>query len=239
MIAFDDVTKTYKSRGLQHTVFNRLSFQIDQGDSLAICGANGVGKSTLLRLLAGVEHPTSGQITRTMKTSWPIGLASCFQMQMTGADNARFIARIYQRSEQDILDYVEDFAQLGVFINQPVMNYSSGMVSRLAFGISLAIEFDCYIVDEVTAVGDMRFRRRCEEELLSRRDRATLIMTSHDPGVLEKYCKTGAVLYGGSITFFKTVSEANEVHQALQMRSAAPKRNIRDEEVFQMALSGR
>jgi hypothetical protein len=125
-----------------------------------------IGKSTLLRLLAGVEYPLSGKVTRSMRPSWPIGLASCFQMQMTGADNARFIARIYQRNEKDILDYVEDFSQLGVFINQPVMNYSSGMVSRLAFGISLAI------------------------------------------------------------TFFKTVSEANEVHQALQMRSAAPKNQL-------------
>jgi capsular polysaccharide transport system ATP-binding protein len=138
---------------------------------------------------------------------------------MTGADNARFIARIYRQDEKAVLAFVEDFAQLGVYLDQEVQTYSSGMVSRLAFGISLAIDFDCYIVDEVTAAGDIRFRRRCEAELLARRDRATLIMTSHDPYTLELYCTRGAVLYGGALTFFDTVSEACEVHHALQMRS--------------------
>lgn len=218
MIQFIDVSKTYRTRGLVNCVFDRLSFSIERHDSLAICGANGAGKSTLLRLIAGIEHPTAGTIVRRARSSWPIGLASCFQVMMSGADNVRFIARIYEKDEKDILSYVEDFAQLGVFMNQPVINYSSGMVSRLAFGVSLAIEFDCYIVDEVTAVGDARFRRRCEEELLSRRDRAALVMTSHDPGVLERFCTRGAVLYGGALTVFDTVAEANEIHHALQMR---------------------
>lgn len=222
MIEFLEVSKTFVSRGLTNTVFRDLNFAIGARDSLAICGANGVGKSTLTRLIAGIEHPSTGQINRSIRTSWPIGLANCFQITMTGADNARFIARLYQKDEKDVLAYVEDFAQLGVFMNQPVMNYSSGMISRLAFGVSLAIEFDCYIVDEVTAVGDARFRRRCEDELLARRDRAALVMVSHDPGVLERYCARGAVLYGGTLTFFDTVAEANEVHHALQMRQMRP-----------------
>jgi capsular polysaccharide transport system ATP-binding protein len=219
MIEFDKVSKTYHTRGLRRSVFNDLSFCIERGESLAICGANGAGKSTLLRMIAGVEHPTSGRISRTMKTSWPIGFASCFQMGMTGSDNARFIARIYQQDEQDVLDYVEDFAQLGVYLRQPVSTYSSGMVSRLAFGISLAISFDCYLVDEVAAAGDLRFRRRCEEELMARRDSGTLIMTSHDPYMLELYCTRGAVLYSGALVFFDTVAEACNMHHALQMRS--------------------
>lgn len=222
MIQFEDVSKTYEGRGLVHQVFHGLNFRIEQGESIAICGANGAGKSTLLRLMAGIEFATTGRITRTMRTSWPIGFASCFQMGMTGADNARFIARIYQQDEREILAYVEDFAQLGVYLDQPVNTYSTGMVSRLAFGISLAIDFECYIVDEVTAAGDVRFRRRSEAELLARRDRATLIMTSHDPYVLEQYCRRGAVLYGGTLTFFDTVAEACEVHHALQMRSVTP-----------------
>lgn len=225
MLQFEDVSKVYKTRGLVNTVFSQLNFTIGAKDSLAICGANGAGKSTLLRLIAGIERPTAGKIHRHMRTSWPIGLASCFQMHMTGADNARFIARIYQKDEREILDFVEDFAQLGVFMGQPVVNYSSGMVSRLAFGVSLAIDFDCYIVDEVTAVGDLRFRRRCEEELLARRDRASLIMTSHDPGVLELYCTRGAVLYGGALTFYDSILEANEVHHALQMRPGRKRQN--------------
>jgi len=219
MIQFEDVSKVYEGHGLTHRVFDRLTFRIGAGESIGICGANGVGKSTLLRLIAGIEHPTSGRVTRTLRTSWPIGFSSCFHMSMTGADNARFLARIYEQDEDAVLAFVEDFAQLGVYLNQPVETYSSGMVSRLAFGVSLAIEFECYIVDEVTAAGDVRFRRRCEAELLARRDRATLVMTSHDPYVLELYCTRGAVLYGGALTFFDTVAEACDVHYALQMSS--------------------
>lgn len=219
MIQFDEVTKTYERRGLRRRVLDRVSFRIETGESLAICGANGVGKSTLMRLIGGIEHPTSGSITRTLRTSWPIGFSNCFHPSMTGADNARFIARIYQQDEEDLLAFVEEFAQLGVYLDQPVETYSSGMASRLAFGVSLAIDFDCYLVDEITAVGDIRFRRRCEAELLARRDRATLVMISHDPGTLELYCTRGAVLYAGALTFFDTVAEACEVHHALQMRS--------------------
>jgi capsular polysaccharide transport system ATP-binding protein len=222
VIEFRNVSKVYETRGLVRRVFHDLSFRVEPGESLAICGANGVGKSTLLRVIAGVERPTDGAVVRTMRTSWPIGFSSCFQANMTGADNARFIARVYRQDEQQVLDYVEDFAQLGVYLNQTVDTYSSGMVSRLAFGISLAIKFDCYLVDEVTAAGDVRFRRRSEEELMARRDRATLIMTSHDPYTLERYCKRGAVLYGGTLTFYDTVTEACEVHHALQMRSSSP-----------------
>lgn len=220
MIEFENVSKTYETRGLTKQVFSGLSFRVERGESLAICGANGAGKSTLLRLVAGAERPTRGRITRTMHTSWPIGLTSCFYPGMTGADNARFIARIYGRDERQIVAYVEEFAQLGIYIDQAVETYSSGMMSRLAFGISLAIDFECYLVDEITAVGDVRFRRRCEAELLARRNRGTLIMTSHDPYTLETYCTRGAVLYRGALVFFDTVGEACEVHHALQMRDS-------------------
>ncbi|KUR79039.1 ABC transporter ATP-binding protein [Novosphingobium sp. FSW06-99] len=220
MIEFENVSKVYHTRGLHRSVFKGLSFRIDRGESVAICGANGAGKSTLLRMMSGVEHPSTGHIRRTMKTSWPIGFASCFQASMTGADNARFIARIYEQDEQAVLDYVEDFAQLGVYMGQAVSTYSSGMVSRLAFGISLAISFDCYLVDEVAAAGDVRFRKRCEQELLARRDNGTLIMTSHDPYMLEMYCTRGAVLYSGALIFCDTVAEACNLHHALQMQSS-------------------
>lgn len=119
-----------------------------------------------------------------------------------------------------MLAYVEDFARLGPYMDQPVSTYSAGMMARLAFGTSLAIKFDCYLIDEVTGAGDARFRRRCEEELIERRDNATLIMTSHDPSMLQHYCKHGAVLYGGILTLYDSVAEACDVHQALQMRAA-------------------
>ena len=220
MIEFEDVAKTYHIRKFEKQVFGNLNFTIKRGESVGICGANGAGKSTLIRLIAGVEQPTAGTIRRSMKTSWPIGYASCFQSSLTGADNARFIARIYNQSEEELLDFVEDFAQLGPYFHQPVHTYSAGMGARLAFGISLAIDFDCYLVDEVTAAGDERFRVRCEEALLHRRDNGSLIMISHDPGTLRQYCTKGAVVYGGAVVFFDTVDEANEVHHRLQLRAA-------------------
>ena len=218
MIQFEEVSKTYHLRKLEKRVFAHLSFTIEKGESLGICGANGAGKWTLMRLIAGVEHPTSGTITRGMSTSWPIGYGNCFQSSLTGADNARFISRIYKRDEEELLAYVEDFAQLGPYIHQPVFTYSAGMAARLAFGISLAVDFECYLVDEVTAAGDERFRVRSEEALFERRDRATLVMISHDPGTLRAYCKRGAVLYGGSLVHYDTIDEACDVHHRLQMR---------------------
>jgi capsular polysaccharide transport system ATP-binding protein len=218
MIRFDHVSKSYHLRKFEKRVFSDLNFTIGKGDALGICGANGAGKSTLMRLIAGVEQPTTGRITRSMTTSWPIGYANAFQSSLTGADNARFISRIYDRPERELLDFVEEFAQLGPYLHQPVSTYSAGMNARLAFGISLAVEFDCYLVDEVTAAGDERFRRRSEEALISRRDNATLVMISHDPGTLKAYCRTGAVLYGGALVRYDTIAEACEVHHRLQTR---------------------
>jgi capsular polysaccharide transport system ATP-binding protein len=206
MIEFKNVSKTYHIRKFQKHVFTNLNFAIEPGESIGICGANGAGKSTLMRLISGVEHPTSGSVRRSMSTSWPIGYSSCFQGSLTGADNARFIARIYNQPEEEVLAFVEDFAQLGPYLHQPVQAYSAGMSARL--------------VDEVTAAGDERFRARCEEALLHRRDNATLIMISHDPGTLRQYCRRGAVVYGGAVVFYDTVDEANEVHHRLQMRAA-------------------
>jgi len=220
MIHFEDVSKSYHIRKFQKQVFSNLSFAIKRGESIGICGANGAGKTTLMRLIAGVEQPSSGRIRREMTTSWPIGLSSCFQPTMTGADNVRFIARIYRQPEQEILDFVEDFAQLGPYLHQPVRTYSSGMNGRLAFGTSLAINFDCYLVDEVTGAGDERFRKRSHEELMKRRDTGTLVMVSHDPHMLQHYCERGAVLYAGNLTFYDSVAEACEVHHGLQMRAA-------------------
>lgn len=218
MIRFDDVSKAYHVHKFTKKVFVGLNFEIERGTSIGICGANGAGKSTLMRLIAGVESPSSGKVTRTMTTSWPIGYASCFQSSLTGADNARFISRIYKRDEIALLNFVDDFAQLGGYLHQPVNTYSAGMAARLAFGISLAIDFECYLVDEVTGAGDERFRNRSEEALFSRRDKATLLMTSHDTGTLRTFCRRGAVLYGGSLVFYDTIDEACEVHHRLQLR---------------------
>jgi capsular polysaccharide transport system ATP-binding protein len=219
VIRFENVSKSYHGRKFEKTVFSDLSFSIAKGESIGICGANGAGKSTLMRLISGVEQPTSGTVTRKMSTSWPIGYASCFQTSLTGADNARFIARVYKRPEKEMLAYVEDFAQLGPYF-RPVKTYSAGMAARLAFGVSLAIDFDCYLVDEITGAGDERFRIRSEEALAARRDNGTLVMISHDPYTLRAYCTRGAVLFGGSLIHFDDVEEACEVHKRLQARAA-------------------
>jgi capsular polysaccharide transport system ATP-binding protein len=155
-----------------------------------------------------------------MSTSWPIGYSNCFQSSLTGADNVRFIARIYDQDEAEVIEFVEEFAQLGAYFHQPVYTYSAGMGARLAFGVSLAINFDCYLVDEITGAGDERFRARCEQELTHRRDSASLIMTSHDPGTLRQYCQKGAVVYGGAVVFFDSVEEAIDIHHRLQMKAA-------------------
>jgi capsular polysaccharide transport system ATP-binding protein len=227
MIKFEDVAKTYHIKRFHNTVLKDVSFDLPFGASIGICGANGAGKSTLMRMIAGVEAPTSGKITRAMTTSWPIGYTSCFQSSLTGADNARFIARIYGREVEPLLDYVEDFAQLGAYFYQPISTYSAGMTARLAFGVSLAIDFECYLVDEVTSAGDDRFRKKCEEALHYRRSTGTLVMISHDPLTLTNYCTSGAVLHGGRLTFYDSIQEAIEVHlynQAAPIQSAAVKR---------------
>jgi capsular polysaccharide transport system ATP-binding protein len=220
MITFDRVSKTYHGRGLTKAVIEDVSFAIRPGQALGICGANGAGKSTLLRLIAGVEHPTGGTIRRGMRVSWPIGYTHCFQASLTGADNARFIARIYRQPAEPLLAFVEQFAELGAYFRQPVKTYSAGMTARLAFAVSLAIDFDCYLVDEVTGAGDQRFADRCQAALRDRRASGTLVMVSHNPRTLQEYCTTGAVLERGRLTFYPSIDEAIEAHHRTQRIAA-------------------
>jgi len=215
MIQFDNVSKIYHARGGIKRVLDAQSFILERGASIGIVGVNGAGKSTLTRLIAGVEYPTSGRITRHMSVSWPLGFGGAFQGSLTGADNARFIARIYRKSIPYVLDYVEAFAELGHYLHNPVKTYSSGMQARLAFAVSLAIEFDCYIVDEVTAVGDSSFRARCQAALNERRASGTLIMVSHDANTLRDYCETGAILRDGHLTFYDNIDDTIAAYDAL------------------------
>jgi capsular polysaccharide transport system ATP-binding protein len=212
MIVFEGVSKKYRTREGRRTVLRGVDLTLTRGEAIGICGHNGAGKSTLLQLIAGVESPTSGKIRRSMSVSWPIGYASAFQSSLTGADNVRFIARIYERPIDETLEFVNEFAQLGSYLAMPIRTYSSGMMARLAFAASLAVEFDCYLVDEVTAAGDARFRQRCHDALVQRRERAALVMVSHDPATLREYCVGGAVVANGEFVRFDTVDEAIERH---------------------------
>jgi len=221
MITLERICKTYRGRNLTRQVLEGVDLTVRPGDALAVLGANGAGKSTLMRLIAGVEHPTSGRIDLGgMSVSWPIGYSNCFQSSLTGADNARFIARIYSRPIGPLLDFVEDFAQLGTYFHQPLRTYSGGMAARLAFGISLAIDFDVYLVDEVTGAGDARFRQRCHEAMLHRRRTGTLIMVSHEPATLRAFCSRGAVLCDGRLTLFDDLDAAIEAHHQAQSLAA-------------------
>ena len=216
MIELANVSKTYVGQSLENQVLKDVNMIIRPGESIGVCGANGVGKSTLMKLISGVERPTTGTIRRSMSVSWPIGFTQAFQASLTGADNAKFIARIYGKDERELLAFVEVFAQLGSYMSEPIRSYSAGMNARLAFGVSLAINFDCYIVDEITGVGDERFRARSEEALHERRRQGTLVMVSHDTNALFRYCDRGAVVYGGGVTFYDTIREAADVHHRLQ-----------------------
>lgn len=215
MIVFENVTKVYHTRGGHRRILDNVSFTIGRGRSIGIVGRNGAGKSTLTRLMAGIEFPTSGQIYRDMSVSWPLGFGGAFQSSLTGADNARFIARIYRKPIDYVLGMVEDFAGLGEYYRMPVKTYSSGMKARLAFAVSLAVEFDCYIVDEITAVGDASFRDRCAEALRLRREKGTLIMVSHDPGTLREHCESGGMLQNGHLQFYDTIEETIAAYQGI------------------------
>lgn len=212
MIAFERVSKHFRTRDGVRPILDDVSFTLHPGDAIGICGHNGAGKSTLLKLIAGVDRPSSGKVHRSMSVSWPIGYASAFQSSLTGADNVRFIARIYDRPIAETLAFVDDFAELGSYLAMPIRTYSAGMLARLAFAASLAVEFDCYLVDEVTAAGDARFRQRCRDALMQRRDSGTLVMVSHEPETLRDYCEKGALVADGKLLQFDTVDEAIERH---------------------------
>jgi len=216
MITLEHVSKVHKPRGRPRRVLDDVSFQIRPGQSLGIMGRNGTGKSTLLRIITGIEYPTSGRVRRQMSVSWPLGFGAGFQGSLTGADNVRFIARVYGAPVQPMLDFVQDFAELGDYFRMPVKTYSSGMRARLAFGASLAVKFDCLVVDEITAVGDHRFAQRCADAIQQRKkEGAALVMVSHFGDVLKRYCDTGAIVDEGRVRFFDDVDSMVAAYVAL------------------------
>jgi capsular polysaccharide transport system ATP-binding protein len=208
MIQLEDVTKIYVTDGHKKVVLDHASTTIDTAWSYGIFGPNGAGKSTTLRLLAGVELPNSGKIRKKIRTSWPLGFAGGFHPLMTGRENICFAARVYGANVRAVIEFVEYFADLGHQLDLPVKTYSSGMQARLGFGLSMAIEFDCYLIDEVTAVGDSRFQLRCRAALADRRSRSTVIMVSHDVGTVKQYCERALVLHRGQFLHFSDVDDA-------------------------------
>jgi len=215
MIHCHDLHKSYPmGRGRKH-VLNGLNFHISPGERVGFLGRNGAGKTTLIKLIGGVEMPTSGKVRRDMTVSWPLGFGGGFQGSLTGYDNARFIARIYGSEYAELREFDEDITELGRQLKMPVKTYSSGMKARLAFALSLAIEFDCYLIDEVIMVGDHNFREKCHYELFEKRSDRALILASHSASLVREYCGRAMVLEGGQGTMFSDVNQALDVYNTL------------------------
>jgi len=215
MIECQDIRKSYSTGHGRREILKGISFTIAMGERIALLGRNGAGKSTLIKQVGGVETPDSGRIIRRMTNSWPIGFNGGFQGSLTGYDNARFIARIYGKSYPEMRDFVADFTELGGALKQQVKTYSSGMRARLAFALSLAIEFDCYLIDEVILVGDQNFARKCRDELFEKRADRAMIIASHDMGIIQEVCNRAIVIKDGEAEQFDIVAEAVECYNNL------------------------
>ena len=212
MIELHNVTKTYAMNGVRKRVAHDISFAFPRGESVALLGRNGAGKSTMLRMIAGVLSPDQGQIIRHGSVSWPVGFAGSFHGDLTGAQNTRFVGRTYGVDGDALIDFARDFARLGAHFHLPVRSYSSGMKSRLAFALSMAIPFDTYLIDEITAVGDAAFRASSEAMLKHRLQRSGAIIVSHSMPLVERLCQSGVVLDGGRFFYYARVAKAIEHH---------------------------
>ncbi len=215
MLVVDRVAKHYGGRHQARWLFTDLSFALSAHERLAILGRNGQGKSTLIKILGGVIPPTRGAVKWSMSSSWPLGFGGGFQGGLTGLDNIRFLARIYDRPFDLIIGRVEGFAELGESLYVPVKYYSSGMRARLSFGLSLAIEFDCYLIDEIIAVGDLLFRHKCEHELFEKRAGRAFIIASHDLDFIRRTCPRAIVIEGGRAKMFDDIEVALEIYQTI------------------------
>lgn len=214
-IIADRICKTYNTPTGPKHVLKDISFAISPGEKLAVLGRNGAGKSTLVKIVGGVERPSQGVIRRGMSMSWPLAFGGGFEVAMTGLDNIRFIARLYNRPIREMIEQVDDFAELGSNLLLPVRVYSSGMRARLAFALTLAIDFDCYLIDEVIAVGDQRFHEKCHEALFGKRKDAAMILVSHDMGIIREYCSSGMVLKRGHGRLFDDLDLAISIYATL------------------------
>lgn len=214
VIELRDVCKAYRSKGMRKVLFEGLTFDFPKGRNVAIMGHNGAGKSTLMRLIAGTEQPDSGRITRLSRVSWPLAFTGGFNGSMTGLENVRFVSRLYGQDTERVLDYVQSFAELGPSLNMPIRSYSSGMKARLAFGLSMAVEFDVYLIDEITAVGDGAFRRKSKQVFQEKLVESQIIMVSHSSGTIRELCDCGLLVTRRGITFYDDVEPLLEAYAA-------------------------
>ncbi len=217
MIRLHNISKKFETQHGWNTIFSDVNLTINRGEKLGILGRNGSGKSTLIRILGGITIPDEGSMEKNMSISWPLAFSGGFQGSLTGLDNVRFICRLYQANYKEVLEYVKDFSELGSYLSEPVKTYSSGMRARLAFALTLAIDFDCFLIDEVLAVGDDRFRARCHEELFVKRHDRSMILVSHHPETIRHVCNKACVLSDKQLHHFDNLDAAYSFYQgALQ-----------------------
>ena len=221
MIRLQHVSKVYPTRNGPRSVLRGIDLSVRRGEKLGILGRNGAGKSTLIRLMSGAELPTSGHVDRQMTISWPLAFSGGFQGSLTGLDNLRFICRVYGAPIAPAIDFVQNFAELGIYLGEPVRSYSAGMRARLAFAISMAVEFDCFLIDEIVAVGDSRFHEKCRQELFIKRHDRAMIIVSHHAAYIREHCDRAAVLVDGCLHAFDDPSEAFDHYEASAHTAAA------------------
>jgi capsular polysaccharide transport system ATP-binding protein len=221
MIELQSVCKYYHTRHGSRRVLDHVNLRLERGSHLGILGRNGAGKSTLIRLLSGAELPSSGRIHRGMSVSWPLAFTGAFQSNLTGLDNLKFICRVYGVEWRPLVPFVEEFTELGIYFREPVLHYSAGMTMRLAFALSMAIEFDCFLIDEGLAVGDARFGHRCHVELFEKRRDRSFILVSHDPNIIRAYCQHACVMHQGRLLHFDRVEDAYDFYDSAAVPAPA------------------
>lgn len=216
MIRIENLSKSYRTPMGRHYVFKDLSITLPTGKSIALIGRNGAGKSTLLRMIGGIDRPDCGKIFTDKTISWPVGLSGGFQGSLTGRENVKFVARLYAKKEElkEKVAFVEEFAELGKYFDMPIKTYSSGMRSRLGFGLSMAFKFDYYLVDEVTAVGDARFKNKCAELFREKHEQSNFLMVSHSLASLSEYCSAALLLERNNVCeYFNNIIDAIEKYK--------------------------
>ena len=216
ILSFDNVSKYYNSKHGRTIVMKDVSFTIDRGVNFGVLGMNGAGKSTTLKMIAGSQLPSSGRIRRFAKFSWPLGFAGSFNGSLSGEENLRFACRVYSAPIKDTLEYVYDFTELGNKLKLPLKTYSSGMRQKLAFGLSMAIDFDVYLIDETLSVGDARFRKKCDAVFTEKAKRSNLIVVSHQISTIRKYSDKILLIHKGDATIYDDVEQAISIYQSLE-----------------------
>lgn len=220
MIKLENICKGYKTSTGTRTVLDNVSVTFPKGRSVGILGMNGAGKSTLIRIIGDSEPADSGRVIRNGKVSWPLGFTGGFQSNLTARENARFVARIYGESTDYVEQFAEEFSELGAYFDEPLRSYSAGMRGRFAFSVSLACNFEHYLVDEALETGDARYKGKFRRAFEERREHASVIMVSHNEKTIQRSCDMAAILHDGKIEMYDDLREAMRFYKFLQTRAA-------------------